>query len=34
MASVILLAAVAALLYEAVVLLQHLVQRVFGFSQH
>lgn len=34
MASVILLAAVAALLYEAVVLLQYLVQRVFGFSQH
>lgn len=34
MASVILLAVVAALLYETVVLLQWLVQRVFGFSQH
>lgn len=34
MASVILLAVVAALLYEAVVLLQWLVRRVFGFSQH
>lgn len=34
MASVILLAVVAALLYEAVVLLQWLVQRVFGFSRH
>lgn len=34
MASVILLAAVAALLYEAIVLLQRFVERVFGFSAH
>lgn len=34
MASVILLAAVAALLYEAIVLLQRFVERVLGFSAH
>lgn len=34
MASVILLAAVAALLYEAIVLLQRFAEQVFGFSAH